>query len=77
MRTPWGLWAPRLCRHAGVRKRNVTPEPSPTVAQPSDASEPATTIAQRNRLRALWAAVVVLTALLLASLWLHPGAVPR
>ncbi len=52
-----------------------TPEPSPSLAQ---ASAPSTaTTAQRNRLRALWAAVVVLTALLLASLWLHPGAAPR
>ncbi len=52
------------------------PVPPPSVAQPCTATT-ATTIAPRNRLRALWAAVVVLTALLLASPWLHPGAAPR
>ena len=54
------------------------PEPTPSLAQPSaSASTTSTTIAQRNHLRALWATVVLLTALLLASLWLHPGTTPR
>ena len=51
------------------------PQPSPPLAPPAEAS--ATTVAPRNHLRALWATVVLLTALLLASLWLHPGATPR
>ena len=51
------------------------PVPSPSVAQPFAPSP--SIAAPRNYLRALWAAVVVLTALLLASLWLHPGAAPR
>ena len=51
------------------------PQPSPPLAPPAEAS--ATTVAPRNHLRALWATVVLLTALLLASLWLHPGTTPR
>jgi len=51
------------------------PQPSPPLAPPAEASE--TTVAPRNHLRALWATVVLLTALLLASVWLHPGTTPR
>ena len=47
------------------------PELPPSLPQPSAAT------LTRNRLRALWAAVVVLTALLLTSLWLHPGTAPH
>jgi len=49
-----------------------TPAPAPT-AQPPQAGA----ALPRRHLRMLWAAILLLAALLAASLWLHPASAPR
>ncbi|SEA37976.1 Trypsin-like peptidase domain-containing protein [Acidovorax soli] len=83
---PEGDRMPRPALYSSSRPPRRPAEPAAEVAStpappgaPPTAALTATTLptAAHRRLPALWAAVVVLTALLLASLWLHPGAVPR
>ena len=72
---------PRPALYSSSRPTRRPAEPAAAVAsvpQPSPPlAPPATAVAPRTHLRALWATVVVLGALLLASLWLHPGATHR
>lgn len=72
---------PRPALYSSSRPTRRPAEPAAAVASAPQPSPPpptaTTTVAPRNHLRALWATVVLLTALLLASVWLHPGTTPR
>ena len=73
---------PRPALYSSSRPTRRPAEPAAAVAsapQPSPPPPPAaaTAVTPHTHLRALWATVVVLGALLLASLWLHPGATHR
>ena len=72
---------PRPALYSSSRPTRRPAEPAAAdTSVPAPAAAPVstlTTTAAHQRLRALWATVAVLAALLLASLWLHPGTTPR
>ena len=80
---PEGDRMPRPALYSSSRPPRRPAEPAADVASAPSSSETQTAApspsiaAPRHHLRALWAAVLVLTALLLASLWLQPGATSR
>jgi len=54
------------------------PAPAPVAQAPTDGAPPAATAAlSRRHLRGLWATIVLLAALLAASLWLHQRPAPH